>query len=416
MRAQEICFGLMAVFLATASGCSGGSVGETASDTAPKEPVRPSGPLPTLLASQAQFVEQGGRQVPGPAKLTLWATDGERWYSEVIEDPNSNVFHKAVFWRDGLLTIGAEHARLVHWTKEGDAWKPKVLWEKAWGGKFDRLRDLEIGDVTGDGKEDLVLATHDNGVVAVGQESAGAWTFTELDPSPDTFVHEIEIGDVDGDGKTEFYATPSARNRASGVSQPGGVVRYDYDGQSFVRTQVADWTESHAKEILVADVDKNGRSELYAVREAHTIAGAGTTSIKDPVQVIRLDKGESGWAETVVATIPDRQCRFLIASDIDSDGAVELIAAGWKTGLYRLEPGAEGHFETLLIDADSTGFEHATHVADLDSDGKPEIYVAADDQRSLRRYLWNGEKFDRLELGAIGKGEITWNLQSAVLP
>ena len=37
-------------------------------------------------------------------------------------------------------------------------------------------------------------------------------------------------------------------------------------------------------------------------------------------------------------------------------------------------------FTKELIDADSSGFEHAAGIADLDGDGRPELYVAADDQ------------------------------------
>ncbi len=381
-------------------------------------PPPPPGQWPTLLVSQAQFVMQGGRAVPGPAHLVLLSTDGTTWYERVLEDPKSNVFHKAVPWRDGILTIAGEDARLVHWKADAAGkFQPTVLWEKSWGGKFDRLRDVELGDVDGDGKEDIVLATHDQGVVAVGREGADAtWTFTELDQTPDTFVHEIELGDVDGDGKTEFYATPSGRNRASGESQPGGVARYTWnaDTKAFERTMIASWDESHAKEILVADVDGDGKSELYAVREAHTEKGAdGATVIKDPVRIVRLAPAADGtWTQTVVATLQDRQCRFLLPADVDGDGKKELIAAAWKTGLYLLKPQGDGTFASSLIDADSTGFEHASWVADLDANGTSELYVAADDQGAVRRYQWSGTAFDRTEVAPIPKKQrITWNIQ-----
>ena len=67
------------------------------------------------------------------------------------------------------------------------------------------------------------------------------------------------------------------------------------------------------------------------------------------------------------------------------------------------------------IDKESSGFEHATHVADLDGDKKAEIYVAADDQRELRRYVWNGTDFDREVISRIPKLHISWNLQDAKL-
>lgn len=413
----------LATLVGTLASCGGGSADVT--PPAPEEPKKveglqppPEGPLPTLMISQAQFTKEGGRPVPGPAKVVLLKTDGKTWYQEKLEDPSSNVFHKAIAWREGILTIGAEKARLVHWKKQEGSWAPTVLWEREWGGKFDRMRDLEVGDVTGDGKEDIVIATHDQGVVAVGEEGPTMWSFHELDQAADTFVHEIEIGDVDGNGRLEFYATPSGRNRASGESQPGGVARYEYKDGAFARVLLVQWEESHAKEILVHDVDGDGKQELYAVREAHTEKGAdGKPEIKDPVRIVRLEPAAEGeaWKETTVATLPDRQCRFLVPGDVDGDGKKELVAAGWKTGLYLLKPKGDGTYETSLVDADSTGFEHATHLADLDKDGKIEVYVAADDQKAVRRYVWDGTKLAREDVAPIPENHISWNIQDATL-
>src|SRR5690606_1089394 len=121
---------------------------------------------------------------------------------EVLEDEGSNVFHKAIPWEGGILTIAAGQlgqepprpAQLRHWVKRDGAWVPTTLWERVWEGRIQRLRDFELGDLDGDGDDDIVIATHDMGVVAVGTRGAdGAWTFEELDPKPDTFVHEIEL-------------------------------------------------------------------------------------------------------------------------------------------------------------------------------------------------------------------------------
>jgi hypothetical protein len=356
--------------------------------------------------------------------MWLFRTDGENWYDELIEDPDSNVAHKGVLWRDGILTIGAMKARLVHWTRDGDGWKPEVLWEQSWGGKFDRLRDIELADVTGDGKEDIVLATHDFGVIAVGTEQDdGSWSFAEMDKTADTFVHEIEIGDVDGDGKAEFYATPSDRNKSSGASQPGAVSRYDYVDGTFERSWVVQWEESHAKEILVTDVDGDGTDELYAVREAHVeVTKKGGKKEKnrlEPVKIVQMspgaDKAASGapksWEERTVVTLDDDMSRFLLPADANHDGKTDLVAAGKKSGLWMLTRNDDGSFEKTLIDAESGGFEHATHAADLDGDGKQELYVASDDQRELRRYVWNGTAFDKEVISDMPPRTITWNIQ-----
>ncbi len=387
----------------------------------PAEKAEFTGPAPALLVVQAQF-GQGAK--PLPAKLSIMRRDeAGKFHREDIEDPEANVFHKAMAFDGGILTIGAEKApkpaTLKLWKKGADGWTAETLWSRAWeGAKFNRFRDIEIGDVTGDGQDNLVIATHDRGVTAVGTKGAdGTWTFAEFDEKPDTFVHEIEIGDVDGDGVNEFYATPSDRNRASGESQPGGVVRYDHvgDGQ-FKQSQVVYWENSHAKEILVADVDGDGTDELYIAREGHKEKGEdGQVRLVDPVAIVQMIPGSGGWTEKVVATIQDDQNRFLLADDVDHDGQLELIAAGFKSGLWMLERGEDGMFEPVLIDANSGGFEHAAHTADLDGDGKVEIYVAADQQKEFRMYTWNGsDGFDRKIIGSIGpsdRSHITWNIQ-----
>ncbi|MBW2253946.1 MAG: VCBS repeat-containing protein, partial [Deltaproteobacteria bacterium] len=363
----------VAVFLAGGCGGSGEPAGDERSEAvpapAPSEPAEPSklgeGPHPALLVSQAHFVLEGGAPIPQPGKVVILRTDGKTWEEEVILDEGSNVVHKALPWRGGLLTIGGTRARVVHWTRgPAGGWTPQILLERSWGGGFDRFRDVEIGDADGDGDDEIVLATHDQGVVVVGDEVDGTWTFTEMDQTPDTFVHEIEIGDVDGDGRPEFYATPSDRNLASLVSQPGSVVRYDWDAESksWKRSAVADWEESHAKEILVTDLG-TGHDHLYAVREGHTEKTGGAVKVVDPVRIVRLEPTADGsWSQTLVATLEDQQCRVLVAGDVDGDGTVELIAAGMRSGVWLLEPATDGSFTKTLIDANSSGFEHATHV------------------------------------------------------
>jgi len=414
--------------LAVSFGCGGDEPAKQATTAAPAKapaapsPKLPTEPTPTLLVTQAQFAMVGGKPKPQPAKLSLLHLVDGAFVREDIEDPDANVFHKAMAFDGGILTIGAEAApkpaTLKLWRKADGAWSAQTLWSRAWdGARFNRLRDIEIGDVDGDGQDELVIATHDRGVVAVGNPKADAsgWDFVEMDEVADTFVHEIEIGDVDGDGAKEFYATPSERNKASGASQPGEVVRYvKQDDGTYKRELVASYEDSHAKEILVADVDGDGTDELYVVREGHVVKEGGSTKRVDPVRILRYAPGKDGWEGTVVATLDDDQCRFLLAADVDHDGQTELVAAGMKSGLWRLERGEDGQFKTLLIDKDSGGFEHAVHAADLDGDGKTELYVAADSQKAFRRYVWNGTDFDRTEMLPIGPSErshITWNLQ-----
>jgi len=232
---------LIAIFLFT-TGC-----GEK------KEPKVFTG-MPDLVLTQAQFHDEKGddgetKSVPGAAKMVLAYHTSDGWDYEIVEDPESNVFHKAIPFDgpggEGLLTIGANAAMLKHWTRQNSKWTATTLYQNEFGGQQNRLRDIEIGDVTGDGKDDLVVATHDQGIVLVFQEKEGKWEATEIDHSENTFVHEIELGDVDNDGILEIFSTPSAPNKLDGSPQPGVIPMYDYQDGKFITESV----EDHIKRI-----------------------------------------------------------------------------------------------------------------------------------------------------------------------
>ena len=399
-----------------------GGAGEGAAPPAPAAYVPVQEALegearPALLFAQAWFMkDEKGSPKPGPARLDILRQGADGLWTRVrLEDGESNVFHKAIAYQDGILTIGAEAAKLKHWTFKDGKWTAKVLWEKSWGGKFDRLRDLEIGDVDGDGKDELVIATHDGGVVAVVNPSDtpdGAAEVIEMDAKPDTFVHEIEIGDVDGDGKLEFFATPTDRNKAN-ESQPGMMVMYRWNGTQYERSVVDPMGATHAKEILAADLDGDGKSELFSVLEAETNK---EKAIVKPVEIRQymLKADGSGFDHKVFATIDDRQTRFLVPGDFDGDGKKELVACAYKTGLYHFTPAADpaAPWESKRFEQASSGFEHACYPADLDGDGKLELYVAADEQREVKRYTYDATKKEwKGELiGRIDESSITWNI------
>jgi hypothetical protein len=375
------------------------------------------GPYPTIILSQAWFLKDAaGKPKPGPARLEIWRQTPAGWQTTRLEDGESNVFHKPILQSDGsILTIGAEKALLKRWRFTGGTWQQETLWQGGpWGGKFNRLRDIEIGDVDGDGKDEYVIATHDAGVVAVYNppEGGAAAEVLELDRQPDTFVHEIEIGDIDGDGKLEFFATPSERNRV-GHSQPGRVVMYRYDAaaKSYKRTVVDSFEETHAKEILVADVDGDGRQDLLSAVEAQVI----DNRMVRPVEIRRYRPGPGGtFKHEVLATVDDKQCRFLVPGDFDGDGQLEIVASAIKTGLYLLDPQKKGGKTTWTVrqfEANSSGFEHAAFAADLDGDGTPELYVAADDQHELDRYVFDkAGQVVKARLGSLESSVITWNM------
>jgi hypothetical protein len=410
---------LLSLTAGLAVGCGGGEQPAPAGAPAPAGEAAPAAPdLPkALVLSLAHFVTREGKSVPGPARLEFVAFRDGRWQMTALEDPESNVFHKAFAYPaqagERLLSLGGTAAIVKLWEKGPSGLTGTAIWRKDFGGKFSRMRDAEVGDVYGDGRATIAVATHDQGVVAMLRpQPDGSFEAVEVDHEPNTFVHEIEIGDLDGDDVREVYATPSEPNRLDGTPQPGKVVRY-VPARGEGRSVVADLGQSHAKEILVSDVDGDGRDELYVSVEGE-VGGEGGKQLVAPVEVRRYDAGTPADARVVIATLDDRLCRFLTAGDVDGDGKRELVVSAFSAGVWLLRPGDDpkGPWTKELVDADSGGFEHAAIVTDLDGDGTGELYVASDQHKELRRYVWKGGRPVRevIYRRADDRPVFTWNL------
>jgi hypothetical protein len=377
-----------------------------------------------LLVALSQFEVGPDKKVlpkPGPAKLIIVTREGGEWKTQEIEDSDSNVFHKAFVYRPkggepGIVTLGGMGAHVKIWRKKDGKFTSETLWSKDFGGRWSRMRDAEIADFFGAGPT-LAVATHDQGVVVTIAPKEGGWDVAELGAKKNTFVHEIEVGDMDGDGRMEVYATPSDPNKLDGSVQTGRVYRYVPGLEGDKETLVADLGHRHAKEILVTDMDGDGKDELYVAVEAHTERKDGRVRVVDPVEIRRYVQGTDPKSGEVIAEIRDRLCRFLTVGDVDGDGKKEMVVAPFSAGLWLLRPTAEGKWRKKRIDKKSGGFEHAAVLLDLDGDGKDEIYVASDNQGELRRYTWNGTGFDKEVILSreIPRSVFTWNIMPVPL-
>ncbi len=406
-----------ATALAIGCGDRGEPAKPAAAPAAAGEELTPTTPdtLPSALLIALSKFESGpdGKPVP-KSELMLLARRGGAWVPSVYADPGSNVFHEALPYTPpgaapGILTLGGSAAAVKLWRKGEAGLAPvETLWQADFGGKFSRMREAEVGDIYGDGKPSIAVATHDQGIVAVLRpKDGGGYDVTELDRQQNIFVHEIELGDLDGDGALEVYATPSEPNRLDGTPQHGEVVRY-VPSKGEGRSVVADLGNRHAKEILVADIDGDGRQELYVSIEA---AEGGSLEVK------RYEADTPAAGGFAVVRLADPMCRFLTAGDIDGDGRRELILAAKDTGIWLARPGKNPRSEwtTTLVDAHSKGFEHAALLADLDADGRDELYAASDDDKEIRRYVWDGTKLARevIHRRSDPLPVLTWNLAIA---
>jgi hypothetical protein len=195
---------------------------------------------------------------------------------------------------------------------------------------------------------------------------------------------------------------------------------------AFVRTSdgafqpqtVASFPRRHAKEILVADVDGDDKDELYVSLEAESRAAGQKREVIAPLEIQRYEHRKGRWRATTIGTLPHGvQARVLLAADFSGNGHKSLIVTTWQAGLWQLTPGRGGNpWKKLHIDRESSGFEHAAGAADLDGDGRAELYVAADDQDEVRRYVWRDGQFARETIYALEKSDLTWSIEPCYAP
>jgi hypothetical protein len=377
--------------------------------TEPRREALSGGPYPTLVLSQAQFVDKKGPDgrmmpAPGPAKLTIVRQTPDGWETSILEDPDSNVFHKATAYGDGLLTIGGNQAMLKTWEMQDGTWTENTRWNPTFGGRFNRLRDYEQADVDNDGKDELVIATHDQGVIVIVHPDED-WRIEKIDALPDTFVHEIELGDVDGDGDLEAFATPSKPNKLD-QHQPGEVTGYRRsDDGTWVKEIVDAPGDTHAKEILVADTDKDGKAEVFIVWEGAMDKG----KLVREVTLKQYRWNGTAWDSEVAQTLPDRLTRATAAGDVTGNGKVDIVVGTQRSGLWLLEQTDDG-WSKRHIDRASSGFEHPVALTDIDGDGALEVYVASEDQNELRQYTFTDGRISKKVIARLNPGDITWNV------
>lgn len=349
-----------------------------------------------------------------------WRTKGGEPDMFGYELADGNVFHKAMwfeprFGEPGILTISGNVGMMKIWRRDGDTWVDEVLWTAFVGDEQQRIRDVEVGDVDGDGEDELVAVTHDRGGVYVIEQTEGGFE-AQLVMSTDEaiFVHEVEIGQADDDAALEFFTTPSEPNAFDGSDQAGRVDRFDFENGTYVQSVVEDDPKSHAKEILAVDMDGDGRVEVYAALEAEGIDQFFNAPGPGHLAQYVLES-DGSVSKTIIDDLNGPMCRFLDVGDIDGNGRPQIVASTSKDGIFSFERADDGTWSRRKVAGSfrSSGFEHAMVVVDVDGDGVDDVVAGSDKEEQVQAFVWSAEKdrwIPHKLCDVATKGVITWGL------
>ena len=175
--------------------------------------------------------------------------------------------------------------------------------------------DIDVGDVTGDGRKDIV-AVWDPTFTVFRQRRNG--TFRPLNYPSFYGIQSVEIADVTGDGRNDVSLSV-ARN------SPAWIKVYEQNGASALKSPASYDSFQIPEALESADLDADGSLDLVTYHPAWITLG---------VYLQRFD-GAMEVEDLYSAPYSGREARHLALGDVTGDGRVDIvIAVSPYGGLY----------------------------------------------------------------------------------
>lgn len=217
-------------------------------------------------------------------------------------------------------------------------------WPKQTGGPI--LASIELADLTGDGKTEIVVASQDGKIYCLDSIGRELWT---KDTRGRILISSPEIADIEGRGELNLIMGTGA----------GTVSRIDSKGRLVWEIPQVN---SVSAAVVARDLNNNGHKEIITKDNSGNVIVLSSGGI--PV---------SGWP---IETAPNLVWPFNVdANDVTGDGALEIFTTtpDKKFKLWDREGNLMSSFK--LTD----GAHTAPVIADINMNGKDEIVIAQAD-------------------------------------
>ncbi|MGH3117882.1 MAG: FG-GAP repeat domain-containing protein, partial [Gaiellales bacterium] len=182
------------------------------------------------------------------------------------------------------------------------------------------MMELEIGDVSGDGRPDIVAWGWGGGArVFVWRQTGSGWSPADhitVGATPTDSVNAVEAADVTGDGRTDVVV-------AGGGNVPGSYVRVlqqrtDGSLAAPVRYPSADIPEA----VEAADLNGDGLRDVVVLHTGSLVLGI----------YLQQADGTLTPEGTRYAPTAYHDSSGLALSDLSGDGRIDIVAADWGYG------------------------------------------------------------------------------------
>jgi len=241
-------------------------------------------------------------------------------------------------------------------------------------GSISGLQNVLSGDVDGDGKLDLITASHVDNKLALFEQSNGVVPFGEnpfenqqLINNPASGVNSIAAGDIDGDGLIDLV---SAENFSGDVT----IYRNLAEGALGVREVLLALAEGLSG-VQAGDMDGDGDSDLIVTNEDE---GSVT---------LHLNQGGGSSFAAVVVDENISQPYEPFLSDLDNDGDLDILqASGGSAEVLFYPNNGDGSFGASIVLCANCSLSKAISAKDLNGDDLPEVLVSSSQNEEILLY------------------------------
>jgi hypothetical protein len=385
---------------------------------------------------------------PGPVvfrKAVPYKTTGYNPYSVAIADVNGDGKLDLVVANENQIKNDPQGSVSVLLGKGNGTFHPAVNYSSGGQGAF----SVSVADVNGDGKLDLIVA---NGCLATSCSTGavgvllgkGDGTFKKplvySSGAPSVFGSRVAIGDLNGDGKLDLAVATTGVGcgngcppglvgvllgngdgtfkkaktyHTGGFDAIGWVVIADVNGDKKPDLVVANYCAaecsfppaegsvgvllgngngtfqavkrylsggSGAISVAVADLNKDGRPDILVANCGPEACGPGSPG--GNVGVL-MGKGNGTFKPAV--SYPAENSPFnVVAADVNGDGNLDIVVSNWGTPNAGTNDGAvtvlrgkgDGTFRTAQTFPSGGAEAPSVAVADVNKDGRPDIVLA----------------------------------------